>query len=383
METPTKSGREQSKMMTKEEEQEMESMIVQRRSRGMAFYDKWAAQSTTVTPTVKDPPLFKDISSSTQHSGLSEPNSSNVDPRIHCHSSRLRIGFADTIGKRPTMEDEIVIAGRLRGHQDEDLILLFDGHGGKSASEYAAKHLHSILVDKMKSMEPEEALRESFITTNENMRADAVKGGTTAIAAYFYKSKLYIANAGDSRAVLSRDNRAYRLSKDHKPEDPQEEARVVAAGGVVIKINNTKLGRTIGRVNGMLAVSRALGDFFLQPCVTPVPEVRTYSPAGDLLIIACDGVWDVLSDSEAIDIANSELDPEIAATKVRDAAINKHSADNVSVVVIRLPAAGCPDFPDLEVPADPDGQIWKRNSVILILGVFFILFGVLRSLQIV
>jgi serine/threonine protein phosphatase PrpC len=56
----------------------------------------------------------------------------------------LRIGFADTIGKRPTMEDEILIQGKLRGRDDEDFVAVYDGHGGRAASEFAAKHLHEV-----------------------------------------------------------------------------------------------------------------------------------------------------------------------------------------------------------------------------------------------
>jgi len=188
--------------------------------------------------------------------------------------------------------------------------------------------------------DPEEALRQAFLVTNEMMKKESVTGGTTAIVALFQKDRCFIANAGDSRAVLCKDGKAYRLSKDHKPEDPVEESRIVKAGGSVLKINNTKLGKTIGRVNGMLAVSRALGDIFLQPYVSSEPEVKRVvvnSSKNQLLILACDGLWDVLSDEDAVGIASSEIDPEKAAIKLRDTALNKLSTDNISVVVIRLP----------------------------------------------
>lgn len=64
--------------------------------------------------------------------------------KILRHSSRLRIGYADTIGKRPTMEDDMTIVGRLRGRDDEDFVAVYDGHGGKAAAEFAAKNLYKV-----------------------------------------------------------------------------------------------------------------------------------------------------------------------------------------------------------------------------------------------
>ena len=60
------------------------------------------------------------------------------------HSARLCVGYADTVGRRPSMEDDICIYGNLRGKDDEDYIGIFDGHGGKEAAEYAAKHLFKV-----------------------------------------------------------------------------------------------------------------------------------------------------------------------------------------------------------------------------------------------
>jgi len=361
-----------SKIMSKEEEEALDAMVRQRRGRGMAFYDKTG------------PPSERELVYS--GSGLSVPDSNVTNKRILNHSSRLRIGYADTIGKRPTMEDEIVIHGRLRGAENEDFVAVYDGHGGRSASEYAAKNLHNILVQKLnESKEPEESLRYAFINTNEMMKKEGIIGGTTAIAALFLKDKCYIANAGDSRAVLGKDGKAYRLSKDHKPEDPEEESRIIKAGGTVLKINNTKLGKTIGRVNGMLSVSRALGDVFLQPYVSAEPDVKCInvaSPKNQLLILACDGLWDVVSDEEAVSIACSEMDPEKAAIKLRDTALNKLSADNVSVVVILLPPNDV-IFVDEDLMDEKKKKVQpppnKIKAALIAAAAVFFLFAVLRA----
>jgi len=251
------------RVMTKEEEDEWEMMVRQRRSRGGGFYGGAPPHPST---------LEADFVS--RSSGLSEPGCSKTFEKIARHSTRFRIGFADTIGRRPTMEDEIRIIGKLRNRDDEDFVAIFDGHGGRDVAEFAAKNLHLILERKLdEHINPELALKDSFIEVNEMIKSQNLSGGTMALVSLILKDKMYIANAGDSRAVLLRDDKTIRITTDHKPDVPEEEERIIKNGGMVTKVSN-KQGKTISRVNGMLAVSRALGDVFLQPFVTSEPQIH-------------------------------------------------------------------------------------------------------------
>ena len=115
---------------------------------------------------------------------------------------------------------------------------VFDGHGGTSAAEFARKHLlASLLAHAAFPGRPAEALRGAFVTTDEAYyravhRAEAPErdAGATALAALVWGGRLVVANAGDSRAVLSRRGRAINLSRDHKPSCPGERERVASAG---------------------------------------------------------------------------------------------------------------------------------------------------------
>lgn len=115
---------------------------------------------------------------------------------------------------------------------------VFDGHGGTSAAEFARKHLlGSLLAHAAFPGRPAEALRGAFVTTDEAYyravhRAEAPErdAGATALAALVWGGRLVVANAGDSRAVLSRRGRAISLSRDHKPSCPGERERVASAG---------------------------------------------------------------------------------------------------------------------------------------------------------
>lgn len=132
--------------------------------------------------------------------------------------------------------------------------------------------------------------------------------GCTAVCAVVRDGTLYVANAGDSRCVLSNNGQAVAMSHDHKPTDTEEYARITKAGGFVAD----------GRVNGSLNLSRALGDLEYktnhdlgpeEQMVTALPEVRCVQleEGHEFLILACDGIWDVLSNQEAVDFARERL----------------------------------------------------------------------------
>jgi serine/threonine protein phosphatase PrpC len=177
--------------------------------------------------------------------------------------------------------------------------------------------------------------------------------GTTALVVALGGSEwgasewLVVANAGDSRCVLaivrnaSADGQyivnALPLSKDHRPDDPQERQRVQRKGGVVV----TKYGSGVARVMGVLAVSRALGDVTLKPYITSEPDIVTVrrNPDHWFLIMATDGLWDVFTNSEAIDFVLARMllgVPDCGAQALANEAFMRGSVDNISVLVIDL-----------------------------------------------
>ncbi len=159
---------------------------------------------------------------------------------------------------------------------------LFDGHAGRAAAKYAAQNLPGTVAAALQA-NPDayplvwygrdrtsisrsclahltSSLRDAILETNNNFekwwqaqKHAARAPGCTGLVVLIVKRVCYVANIGDSRAVLCRGGKAVRLSKDQKPYDDDEEARIRALGGYVVG--------EIGRVNGSLAISRAIGDF--------------------------------------------------------------------------------------------------------------------------
>jgi len=157
---------------------------------------------------------------------------------------------------------------------------------------------------------------------------------------------IVVANIGDSRAVLCRDNKAWDLSRDHKPNDPTEKARIERFGGSVIwcgEMNNFGVpieDRGIYRVNGNLALSRAIGDRSERPHVIAEPEIISMPvKEGDqFVIVATDGLWDVMDSDDAVNFVRLSLKAGISKTKIADVmikeAMRQGTYDNVTIVVI-------------------------------------------------
>lgn len=185
---------------------------------------------------------------------------------------------------------------------------VYDGHGGSNVALFAGDNIHRIVAkqDTFKTGNYEQALKDGFLATdrailNDPKYEDEVSG-CTACVGLITDDKIYIANAGDSRSVLGVKGRAKPLSFDHKPQNEGEKARITAAGGFV----------DFGRVNGNLALSRAIGDFEFkksaelapeQQIVTAYPDVVVHEIGDDdeFLVVACDGIWDCQSSQAVIE----------------------------------------------------------------------------------
>jgi len=186
---------------------------------------------------------------------------------------------------------------------------VYDGHGGGTVAKFAGQNVHRRLVteETYHEKEYEAAMKRAFLGTDEDLRADPARShdpsGCTAIAALItHDNKIYVANAGDSRSVISVKGESKPLSFDHKPGNDIEKERIYGAGGYI----------ECGRVNGNLALSRALGDFEFKKntsmipekqMITADPDVLLYeiSEEDEFLVIACDGIWDCLSSQDVVD----------------------------------------------------------------------------------
>jgi len=246
----------------------------------------------------------------------------------------FRATYSDTVGRRPSMEDKIAIILGYRGNTTDAYFAVFDGHGGTRSSHFAAENHPGILAsyldggDATKQDFVIECIKKSVKDCNELMTSEKVgSSGTTALIAVALNRTLYVANLGDSRAIAARRGKQIALTHDHKPNHQDEEKRIRNDGGWV---------NANGRVMGRLAVSRAMGDLDFQPVISADADVKVLGLEEplDFLVMACDGVWDLISNEAAVKIVGSESDITRASIKLRDFAVLLGSEDNISVIVI-------------------------------------------------
>jgi protein phosphatase 1B len=284
----------------------------------------------------------------------------------------LRYGISSMQGWRIEMEDAHTAVIGIPDQKDTvSWFAVFDGHAGSRVSAHCSNHLLDCIRacdDFTNSIQQEHTLSQEelmagikkgilrgFLELDEKLRkipevaSGEDKSGTTAVCALITEKYLVIANCGDSRGVCCVNGKPALVTLDHKPSNDPERERIQNAGGSVV----------IQRVNGSLAVSRALGDFEYknvegkgptEQLVSPEPEffIKPILPEQDeFLVLACDGVWDVMSNEDICNFVSARLkitdNLETVANEVIDTCLYKGSRDNMSIIIIAFPAAPKPD----------------------------------------
>ncbi|CAI9113851.1 OLC1v1014542C8 [Oldenlandia corymbosa var. corymbosa] len=271
-------------------------------------------------------------------------------------NDRVRYGVSSMQGWRSTMEDAHAAYPNL--DNATSFFGVYDGHGGKAVAKFCAKYLHEQVLksEAYAAGDLGASLQRSFLRMDEMMcgqrgsrelaalgdkmqrvssmiegliwspRSAEANGpvddwsseqdsdytgptsGCTACVAVIRDNQLVVANAGDSRCVMSRGGQAYPMSKDHKPDHEHEKERILSAGGYV----------QFGRVNGSLNLARAIGDMELKQnkelpaerqIVTAHPDITAVEllDEDEFLVLACDGIWDCMSSQQVVDFVREQL----------------------------------------------------------------------------
>jgi integrin-linked kinase-associated serine/threonine phosphatase 2C len=274
------------------------------------------------------------------------------------------------IGKRNANEDQHDIIINIKDDHNNKNILknmnflsVYDGHGGKHVSKFLKYNLSKYFISKGSNfdMSDRPSNISKYITKVfhhvQNKLEIQCKNfsehvGSTALVLLHFKKDFYIANLGDCRAVLcNKKNCGISLTKDHKPNSYEEKIRIEN----VIKQEKSNVELEFDgydwRIEG-LSVSRAFGDLDAKPYVTHIPEVfhRKVSPNDKFIILACDGLWDVISNQDAVDFVLNKIkninddnfktmtgtSNNNIAKLLAEHAINIGSLDNVSIVILFL-----------------------------------------------
>jgi len=281
-------------------------------------------------------------------------------------------------GWRVDMEDaHIAKAGISEKLQKFSLFAVFDGHAGKQVAEETAKeftdHLSNTAPfsslsdgDDYNEEEIKNGIQNAFRAWDKRLRemvtregpARGDRSGSTATGVLITPKHYFFFNAGDSRTILVRNSKVEFASMDHKPTNPEEKKRIEEAGGRVM----------IQRINGSLAVSRALGDFEyktrddlddLSQLVSPMPDITCVDRDCDCdnyILVACDGIYDVMQNDQICEFLTDRLysysDKNLVPETLIDLCLNMGSRDNMSAVLVNL--NNCPQPDETKVQKEKD-----------------------------
>ena len=245
------------------------------------------------------------------------------------------------------MEDKGTFTMYVNSNFNSHLISLFDGHGGSCVSSYLQTNIIKVFKSKLiKHNTTARALFNTFLSLDKQLKHLNIVGmGSTGTCVYITKENnvniIYCANIGDTRCVLISPNKIERISSEHRASEKKEKQRIENSGGVVLN----------GRVNGRLMLSRAFGDFELksfgvkaEPHVSR-KEINEEVEGKDLfMVLACDGVWDVLSEVDVQNIIKYELGKSVnnsniterISNTVLNSALSNAAWDNLSVFIVKL-----------------------------------------------
>ncbi|KAK4357905.1 hypothetical protein RND71_023515 [Anisodus tanguticus] len=308
---------------------------------------------------------------------------------------RVRYGLSSMQGWRAAMEDAHAAITDLDA--STSFFGVYDGHGGKVVAKFCAKYLHQQVLKHEAYLQGDigTSVQKAFFRMDEMMRGQRgwrelaalgdrlnkfsgmIEGliwsprngdgngntddwafeegphsdfpgptsGCTANVAIMRENQLIVANAGDSRCVISRKGQAYNLSRDHKPDLEVERERILKAGGFI----------HAGRVNGSLNLARAIGDMefkqnkFLpaeKQIVTADPDINIVDLCDDddFIVLACDGVWDCMSSQQLVDFIHEQLKSESKLSAVCERVLDRclaptaggEGCDNMTMILVQF-----------------------------------------------
>ena len=242
------------------------------------------------------------------------------------------VGYSEVCGIRDEMEDAIIARpGIVAGN---DIYAVLDGHGGSNTANYGVGKIAEIFnIDSNQELSSKQIMTKEFVKQKiaellECIRSKRFNDGATMALALLSKKKVIMANLGDARVLLiKKDGKVKAATVDHKPSNRDEIDRILDLGGKIIN----------ERTDGILAISRSLGDFSIYG-LSYEPGLYEAKIGKDdrWIVIACDGIFDVISNEDVGLLSTTASTASELAYLLRNIALVRLSSDNISTMVIDL-----------------------------------------------
>ena len=230
---------------------------------------------------------------------------------------------------RQSMEDVGITIPDLLNDYRVNLFCIFDGHGGIDVVNFLKNRMSQLIKSSLENLIPvNEAISKSFNKIDDELKFyDSDNVGSTATVIIIKDNKIYCGNVGDSRAYIIYQDKIQQISVDHKCSNEKEKQRIIENGGKIVK----------NRVNGQLILTRTLGDKAIKKFgVICQPDINEINVSKDInfVVLASDGVWDVINENELLDLSKKFKNADDFCKEIIKESITKGTKDNVSCIVI-------------------------------------------------
>lgn len=253
-------------------------------------------------------------------------------------SDFLKLGVSEYFGRDFLFDQHELICPKFLGQIEDHLVALFDGRGNETVSLYLKENFANIVEDQFKSSAQQEnfniesALRRAFLAANRDLSMQPIQmtHGASATLLYIMADCLYVANVGDTMAIMSRDGNAVILNAKHQPWSRSEQERIRSIGGFI---------SSDGLVERELDITRAIGHHHLLPYVNANPSTSVYqlSTKDEFILLASQSFWKCIKYQVAIDAARSlRDDPDRVTLKLRDMAIAVGACKSMTIIFVSL-----------------------------------------------
>ena len=275
-----------------------------------------------------------------------EKNSNSNNNELHLDLCFISYSYSEepNLEHRKEMEDFHYIKALLNKKLSCSYFGLFDGHSGKEVGIYLMENLHKIISQEIKNNNLDnldnlkDIIKNSFEKIDKEINSQNFKNetGSTGTILLLYKDNnsttgksLLCANVGDSKAYLISKKEVKLITKDHKCCDANEVKRIRDAGGIVFR----------ERVFGTLMLTRSFGDKEMKKYgVLSTPDIFCHNIEEDdlFVVMASDGVWDVVEEDEIFKFAQDKISSSDFSKKITELAKERETHDNISCIVVKL-----------------------------------------------
>lgn len=303
------------------------------------LFSIFGAQEESKSPASCSSSVMTDLCDSIETKGIYAP------PEQTYLSLNVSFGVYSTTGVRAMNEDRHCISHRKIHDSNVGIFSIFDGHGGVQVAEHLEEaYNHAIFTQLENHYSMEEAVKRTCAEVDHHIYMKGIESGATAVTMLIRDADVVFSSVGDSQVVMSQNGVAKDMCISHKPSLESEKKRIESANGSVIN----------DRIFGVLGVSRAFGDndfktskgdftkkfkgdlVSADPCVVK----HRLSPEDEFAVLACDGLFDVMSPQQVVTFVRSKLanDPDLQSVtrKLVSQALKLGSVDNVSVIIVYL-----------------------------------------------